>query len=102
MRAVPMPPLSPAKSLALANQGRRERGWGKALLISALVIALPAPVLAQAGPAVQHGPSEAVFVGEIVLLLICGRLLGEAMQRIGQPAIMGQLLSGVLLGPSVL
>ncbi|MBV9154516.1 MAG: cation:proton antiporter [Alphaproteobacteria bacterium] len=97
-----MPPLSPAKSLALANQGRRERGWGKALLISALVIALPAPVLAQAAPVVQHGPSEAVFVGEIVLLLICGRLLGEAMQRIGQPAIMGQLLSGVLLGPSVL
>jgi Kef-type K+ transport system membrane component KefB len=28
-------------------------------------------------------------------------LMGEAMQRIGQPAVMGQLIAGVLLGPSV-
>src|SRR5207249_3634481 len=45
---------------------------------------------------------EVVFLAEIILLLVCGRLLGEAMQRIGQPAVMGQLLAGVLLGPSVL
>src|SRR5690349_18242976 len=28
-------------------------------------------------------------------------MLGEAMSRVGQPAIFGQLLAGVLLGPSV-
>src|SRR3954463_9106795 len=28
-------------------------------------------------------------------------MLGEVMTRIGQPAIFGQLLAGVLLGPSV-
>src|SRR3954464_310068 len=28
--------------------------------------------------------------------------MGEAMQRIGQPAVMGQLLAGLLLGPSIL
>ena len=38
----------------------------------------------------------------LVALLLVGRLLGEAMQRIGQPAVMGQLLAGLLLGPSVL
>ena len=27
--------------------------------------------------------------------------MGEAMQRIGQPAVMGRLISGILLGPSV-
>jgi Kef-type K+ transport system membrane component KefB len=27
--------------------------------------------------------------------------LGEAMQRIGQPAVIGQLIAGILLGPSV-
>jgi Kef-type K+ transport system membrane component KefB/nucleotide-binding universal stress UspA family protein len=27
--------------------------------------------------------------------------MGEAMQRIGQPAVMGQLIAGILLGPSV-
>jgi Kef-type K+ transport system membrane component KefB/nucleotide-binding universal stress UspA family protein len=47
------------------------------------------------------GNSEGIFITEIVLLLLVGRLLGEAMQRIGQPAIMGQLLAGVVLGPTV-
>ena len=27
--------------------------------------------------------------------------MGEAMQRIGQPAVMGRLIAGILLGPSV-
>src|SRR6201993_1322212 len=48
------------------------------------------------------GPSEALFIAQLVVLLLVGRLLGEAMQRVGQPAVMGQLLAGVLLGPSVL
>src|SRR5215468_2563965 len=47
------------------------------------------------------GPSETLFVAQIVVLLLVGRLLGEAMQRVGQPAVMGQLLAGVLLGPTV-
>jgi Kef-type K+ transport system membrane component KefB/nucleotide-binding universal stress UspA family protein len=46
-------------------------------------------------------PSEALFIAQIVLLLLVGRLLGEFMQRIGQPAVMGQLIAGVILGPSV-
>jgi len=44
---------------------------------------------------------EAQFIAEIVLLLLVGRLLGEAMQRLGQPAVMGQLVAGIVLGPSV-
>ena len=43
----------------------------------------------------------AIFVAELILLLLVGRLLGEGMSRIGQPALFGQLLAGVLLGPSV-
>ena len=46
--------------------------------------------------------SSAIFLAQIVVLLLAGRLLGELMQRVGQPAVMGQLLAGVLLGPSVL
>ena len=41
------------------------------------------------------GPSEALFITQLVVLLLVGRLLGEAMQRIGQPAVMGQLLTGM-------
>jgi Kef-type K+ transport system membrane component KefB/nucleotide-binding universal stress UspA family protein len=92
-----MPPVSAAKSNATAK-----RRWGEALLYAGLLIALPGGVLAQTAPAASHGHSEAVFVAQIILLLLCGRLLGEGMQRIGQPAIMGQLLAGVVLGPSVL
>ena len=49
----------------------------------------------------MQAPSEALFLAQIVLLLLVGRLLGEAMQRIGQPAVLGQLIAGILLGPSV-
>jgi Kef-type K+ transport system membrane component KefB/nucleotide-binding universal stress UspA family protein len=48
------------------------------------------------------GKSEGILVAEVLLLLIVGRLLGEVMQRFGQPALMGQLLSGIVLGPSLL
>lgn len=46
--------------------------------------------------------SEALFLFQIVLLVVVGRLLGEFMVRIGQPSIMGQIIGGILLGPSVL
>ena len=54
------------------------------------------------GAASQASSSEAVFLCQIVLLLVSGRLLGEAMLRMGQPAVIGQLLAGILLGPSIL
>ncbi|WP_435053952.1 cation:proton antiporter domain-containing protein [Mesorhizobium australicum] len=47
------------------------------------------------------GSAEGLFVAEIVLLLLVGRGLGEIFQRFGQPAIMGQLIGGILLGPSL-
>lgn len=34
--------------------------------------------------------------------LLGGKLLGELCERLGQPAVLGELLAGVLLGPSVL
>ena len=49
-----------------------------------------------------QGPSELLFVAQITLLLLIGRLLGEAMLRLKQPAVMGQLIAGLVLGPSVL
>src|SRR3984893_3159038 len=49
-----------------------------------------------------HGASVVVFLAQVVTLLVCGKLMGELMQRIGQPSVMGQLIAGILLGPSVL
>jgi Kef-type K+ transport system membrane component KefB/nucleotide-binding universal stress UspA family protein len=50
----------------------------------------------------QQEPSLAIFFSEIVALVVCGRLVGELMERFDQPAVMGQLIGGMLLGPSVL
>jgi Kef-type K+ transport system membrane component KefB/nucleotide-binding universal stress UspA family protein len=49
-----------------------------------------------------HDASVVVFIAQLVTLLLAGRIAGELMQRIGQPAVIGQILAGVLLGPSVL
>lgn len=49
-----------------------------------------------------HTASVAVFIAQIVVLLSAGRLIGELLQRVGQPSVTGQILAGVLLGPSVL
>jgi Kef-type K+ transport system membrane component KefB len=45
--------------------------------------------------------TTALFVAELILLLFVGRMLGEIFSRFGQPAIFGQLIAGVVLGPSV-
>ncbi len=46
--------------------------------------------------------ASAIFIAQLALLLVVGRGLGELMQRFGQPAVMGQLLGGLILGPSLL
>jgi len=49
-----------------------------------------------------HGNNAVLFFfAQVALLIVIGRLLGELMQRIKQPAVMGQLLAGIILGPSV-
>lgn len=61
-------------------------------------------ILTESASQQSGGSSEhmvAIFIVEIVLMLFLGRLLGELMQRIGQPAVMGQLIAGILIGPSV-
>ena len=69
-------------------------------LLAAAGLALGAgAALAQGG---ARPPSDVVFLAELIVLMLVGRLLGEAMHRIGQPSVMGQLLAGILLGPSVL
>ena len=51
-------------------------------------------------PKARQGPLRSIFIAQIVVLMLVGRLLGEAMMRLRQPAVMGQLIAGLLLGPS--
>jgi Kef-type K+ transport system membrane component KefB len=43
-----------------------------------------------------------VLLVQITLLLACARLLGELAQRFGQPTVVGEILAGIVLGPSLL
>lgn len=43
-----------------------------------------------------------VFLVQVTLLVGVARALGTVMKRLGQPAVVGELLAGVVLGPSLL
>ena len=42
------------------------------------------------------------LIESLLLLLILSRVLGEIVERFGQPAMIGEIAAGVLLGPSVM
>ncbi len=42
------------------------------------------------------------FLGELILILLTTVLLGQLFARFNMPAVIGQLLSGILLGPAIL
>ena len=68
------------------------------LLPMTALFSSPVWLVASAG---QSDHRAMIFFTQILLLIVVGRLLGELMQRIGQPAVIGQLLAGIFLGPSV-
>jgi len=50
------------------------------------------PVISQSMP----------FVVELLLLLLLARMFGEIMERFNQPAMIGEVLAGIIIGPSLL
>src|SRR5277367_2672594 len=91
-----------ARDLGPGLEGARVRALrrlvGIVLALSVLSIATAANAWAATGA--SSGGSESIFIAELGLLLLVGRVMGEVAQRIGQPAVMGQLVGGLLLGPS--
>jgi Kef-type K+ transport system membrane component KefB len=57
--------------------------------------AAPLPVIGFADPV-------ASLLAALVAIFVATKLFGELAQRLGQPAVLGELLAGVLLGGSVL
>lgn len=57
--------------------------------------------LTSALPLAAAGDTAAVFT-DLFLVLVAAKLGDEVFKRIGQPAIVGEILGGVLVGPSVL
>jgi len=74
-----------------------------ALLIFTLVALMPSLIAApvqQTDSAPAHGLSP-VLIG-LAVMLVLAKLGGEVFERIGQPAVLGELISGIVLGNLVL
>lgn len=69
------------------------------LLIAPSVGAAPEVASPASGDA--HGIQPLVLIG-LALMLIVARLGGEFFERIGQPAVLGELISGIIIGNLVL
>ena len=87
----------PGRALTPSLRARLHR---TSLPLAAAILLVPTAAMAQEGSA--SGASVPIFIAELGLLLLVGRLTGEAAQRIGQPPLMGQLIGGLILGPSLL
>ncbi|HJU72219.1 MAG TPA: cation:proton antiporter [Gemmatimonadaceae bacterium] len=47
-------------------------------------------------------PSPLLLLAQVAAILLCARVLGRALGLVGQPKVIGEMLAGILLGPSLL
>jgi Kef-type K+ transport system membrane component KefB len=47
-------------------------------------------------------PNTVLLLSQIAVVLLAGQLMGRLLGRIGQPRVMGEMLAGIMLGPSLL
>jgi Kef-type K+ transport system membrane component KefB len=80
----------------------RSRSGSRARLLALLGVALLLSG-AQSAPVAETSTDDIVAPFFLVLLsvLVGAKLMGEAAERLKQPAVLGELLAGVLLGASV-
>jgi Kef-type K+ transport system membrane component KefB len=41
-----------------------------------------------------------LLLADVAIIIILARLLGAAARRLGQPPVLGEILAGILLGPT--
>ena len=63
-------------------------------------------LLAQAAPTPPPGLTPSQVLGfvllDIAIILVAARLMGSLAKKVGQPTVVGEIIAGVLLGPSLL
>jgi Kef-type K+ transport system membrane component KefB len=64
--------------------------------------AAPAAVAPPAGEAAGSSPSVGLLLLQLLVVLVSTRLCGLALRPFGQPHVVGEMLAGILLGPSFL
>jgi Kef-type K+ transport system membrane component KefB/nucleotide-binding universal stress UspA family protein len=74
--------------------------WGGVVSVLTVTVLTVSLAYADEGGGGKAG-SEFLLLVQIALLIGVGRGLGEVMQRMGQPSVIGELLAGLVLGPSL-
>lgn len=82
-----------------------KKGFVRLLLPSALLLAAlsvwASPTQAAPAAADSHGLQPIILIA-LAVILIVAKLGGELFERIGQPAVLGELIGGIILGNLVL
>lgn len=64
----------------------------------AIAAASPSPTASGGAPSFELG----LLLAQLIAILVAARLVGWALRRIGQPQVVGEMVAGLLLGPSFL
>lgn len=108
--------MAESRDLSAADAGRGDRTWSAIGYIVVVAVALGIFLLIRSygesfagrAPAALPAPSDlsTVPIWHLLLalaaVLLSGRLLALVLARLHQPPVIGQVLAGILLGPSVL
>ena len=78
----------------------RKRICLRLALLTAAVVLAASPAALAAGPGDGHGLGNVLFT--LVTILLAAKLGGHLMEKIGQPAVLGELIFGVVLGNLIL
>ncbi|HEV7226600.1 MAG TPA: cation:proton antiporter [Pirellulales bacterium] len=74
--------------------------WGASLEAPALTA--PTAAHARHAPAAQHGDIVFHVLLALAAVIVTGRLLSKLFARFQQPPVIGEVIAGILLGPSLL
>ena len=61
-----------------------------------------APTTAITQPTGAATPNVPLLLAQIIVILVAARLTGALVRRFGQPQVVGEMLAGIALGPSLL
>lgn len=78
-------------------------GLAAVLAYGSSLVAPSAPATAApVAPVINPTLRVPIFLAQILVVLVVSRAAGAAMRRIGQPQVIGEMIGGLALGPSIL
>lgn len=93
----------PALALVvIVHTGELLVGHGRPLTSAASVIAPSAATAAAASWSASAVPDLPLLLAQIIVILVAARVTGALVRRVGQPQVVGEMLAGIALGPSLL